>query len=258
MEKNTHMGMNRTGMQMSPMDSGAMQNIDPELMPIGVTADDALDEMRSRYIEESESLGSVPVPATIRGMVNTGAAMMTGNDPRLLLDKLGERLAFERTGTRLYDALLVKCEADPSAMVGSMTLDAVLEIRDDELEHFRQLADTIESLGGDPTAQTPCADLAGVESMGLMQALTDPRTSLTQSLHALLTAELTDNAGWELLIALAESNGKSEMAQEFSVCLQDERRHLQSVHQWLTEATLGTGALATPAGTMAAPPAAGI
>lgn len=29
-----------------------------------------------------------------------------GDSPTILLDKLGERLAFKRTGTRLYDALI--------------------------------------------------------------------------------------------------------------------------------------------------------
>lgn len=244
MEKDTHLGKNRTGMQMSPMDSSAMQNVDPAIVTGNTASDAAIDDMRSSYIAaDDEGLGSIPVPGTIKGMVNTGVSMMTGNDPRLLLDKLGERLAFERTGTRLYDALLVKCETDPDAMVSSMSLDAVIQIRDDELNHFRQLTEAIESLGGDPTAQTPCADLAGVEAMGLMQVLTDPRTSLTQSLHAILLAEMADNAGWELLIATAETQGQKEMADAFRICLQEEREHMQNVHQWYAEATLGKAAL---------------
>ncbi len=245
MEKTAHMGKNRTGMQMSPIDSQAMQDLDPAIITGEMDGDDAaLDNLRSAYIAEADDgLGSVPAPGTIKGMVSTGVSMMTGNDPKLFLDKLGERLAFERTGTRLYDALLVKCETDPDAMVSSMSLDTVMQIRDDELTHFRQLADAIESMGGDPTSQTPCANLAGVESMGLMQVLTDPRTSLTQSLHAILLAEMADNAGWELLIALAENQGQKTMAEEFRTSLQEEREHLHNVHQWFTEATLGSAAV---------------
>jgi rubrerythrin len=248
MEQTTHMGMNRTGMQMSPRDSSAMQNPDPDIAAEMVSDSDALEAMRSRYIEEAEALGSVPAPASVKGMVNTGVSIITGNDPRMLLDKLGERLAFERTGTRLYDALLVKCETEPDAMVSGMTLAEVQEIRDDELRHFHQVADAIESLGGDPTAQTPSADLAGVAAMGLMQVLSDPRTSLAQSLHALLSAEMTDNAGWEMLIALAEKQGQNDLAQQFRLSLESERRHLQLVHQWLSVATLGTAMSGTANG----------
>ncbi|HEU4714863.1 MAG TPA: hypothetical protein VFS76_25100 [Pyrinomonadaceae bacterium] len=43
--------------------------------------------------------------------------------------------------------------------------------------------------------------------MGIMPVLTDPRSSMTQCLQVLLTAELTDNAGWEFLIELAENLG---------------------------------------------------
>lgn len=250
MEKGTHMGMNRTGIQMSPMDSRAMQQVDPEILAGDMADGEAMDNLRSAFIAEAdEGLGSVPVPGTVKGMVTSGVSAMTGNDPRVLLDKLGERLAFERSGTRLYDALLVKCETDPSALVGSMSLDQVLEIRDEELNHFHQLARAIESLGGDPTAQTPAADVTGVEASGLMQVLTDPRTSITQSLHAILIAELADNAAWEMLIALAENQGKDELADEFRISLEEEREHLAKIHRWLSEATLGKVAPSAMLGT---------
>ena len=42
-----------------------------------------------------------------------GAALqaLKGGPPTQFLDKLGERLAFERTGVRLYEALISKHEA---------------------------------------------------------------------------------------------------------------------------------------------------
>jgi rubrerythrin len=197
-----------------------------------------LAEMRSSYIAEADPIGSVPVPGTMRGAIKTGVQMMTGNQPQLLLDKLGERLAFERTGTRLYDALITKFETLQDQTT-SMTLADLQRIREDEARHFAMVADAIVSLGGDPTSQTPCADLVGVESMGLMQAVTDPRTTMAQSLHAILVAEMTDNAGWEMLIALAEDQSQGDMIAEFSVALDEERVHLQQVRNWLEEATLG-------------------
>jgi rubrerythrin len=239
MKEQTPIGMNRTGVQMSPLDAKEMTDATPPAMIPATPGDDTmLSDMRSAYIAEADPIGSVPVPGTMRGAIKTGVQMMTGNQPQLLLDKLGERLAFERTGTRLYDALITKFETLQD-QTSSMTLADLQRIREDEARHFAMVADAIVSLGGDPTSQTPCADLVGVESMGLMQAVTDPRTTIAQSLHAILVAEMTDNAGWEMLIALAEDQGQGEMIVDFSVALDEERVHLQQVRNWLEEATLG-------------------
>lgn len=238
MKEETHIGMNRTGIQMSPFDTGAMQSPPASEIPATPGSDAALAQMRSSYIAEADAIGSVPVPATLTGAVTTGVSMLTGNNPTILLDKLGERLAFERTGTRLYDALLTKVETLQQGTT-SMTIGELRQIRDEEMRHFAMVASAIESLGGDPTSQTPCADLVGVESMGLMQVITDPRTTLAQSLHAILVAEMTDNNGWEHLIALAEDQGQSSMIADFSMALDKERAHLQMVQTWFEEATIG-------------------
>ncbi|HEX7028936.1 MAG TPA: ferritin Dps family protein, partial [Gammaproteobacteria bacterium] len=86
----------------------------------------------------------------------------------------------------------------------------------------------------------------GVASMGIMKVITDPRTSVSQSLAALLSAELTDNAAWELLIAVADEMGLEEMADEFGQALRQEEEHLRDVRQWYEQAVLSdTGAQAT-------------
>jgi rubrerythrin len=229
-----HVGMNRTGVQMSPLDSKAMQDFD--LARMGEAGDEsAIAEVREDYIANSDPLGSVPLPVTVTGALNLGLSMLKGDSPQILLDKLGERLAFERTGTRLYDALLTKAEVmlDDSS---SMTIEDLQKIRSDEARHFALVADAIESLGADPTAQTPSADLAGVESQGLVQVLSDPRTTLAQSLHAIVTAELADKAGWETLIALAEEHEMTGMIHNFTTALDEEREHLALVQTWYEEA----------------------
>ena len=74
--------------------------------------------------------------------------------------------------------------------------------------------------------------------MGLMQVLTDPRSSMAHCLQAMLTAELTDNAGWELLIKLADNLGYDDMKTEFESALADEENHLVNVRTWLSESVL--------------------
>jgi rubrerythrin len=239
MKEQTPLGMNRTGVQMSPLDATDMQSPVPaSATPFTPGDDSTLEKERCSYITEADPIGSVPVPGTIKGAMTAGFSMLTGNRPQLLLDKLGERLAFERTGARLYDALMAKVSAIGEDIAG-IGYDELLKNRDDEARHFAIVASAIESIGGDPTSQTPCADLVGVESLGLMQVITDPRTTIAQSLHAMLVAEMTDEAGWEMLIALAEEQGQSAMVTDFTLALDEERRHLTQVQSWFEQATLG-------------------
>lgn len=230
-----HVGSNKTGVQMSPFDTGAM--LDEGDAPVRGTPGDetGLTQMRELYIHESEGIGSVPMPGTIKGMIGMGMQLLKGQKPQVLLDKLAERLAFERTGTRLYEALLTKLDAVLEGRV-SITPEQVAAIRADEARHVLLAKEAIEAIGGDPTAETPSADVAGVEAAGLVQVLSDPRTSLAQSLHAILTAELSDNAGWEILVALAYQHGHAGLVDRFSAALQLERRHLALVQTWYEEA----------------------
>jgi rubrerythrin len=240
MKQQPKMGVNRTGIQMSPFDAGDMKDDVGILMPEPAGDVAAMAELRASYIADAGEIGSVPVPGTLKGALITGTSMLTGNSPQILLDKLGERLAFERTGTRLYDALMTKVAALEQSGASTVPMDRLAHIRDEEARHFGLVAEAIRSLGGDPTSQTPCADLAGVESMGLLQVVTDPRTTVAQSLHAILVGEMTDNNGWEMLIAIAEQQNQPAMAADFMTALQNEREHLRQVQAWFQEATLGT------------------
>jgi bacterioferritin (cytochrome b1) len=148
----------------------------------------------------------------------------------VFIDKVAERMAFERSGTRLYDAALVKAAALANGT--PVTMERMKEIRNQEAEHAEILRQALLSLGADPTAQTPCADLVGVQSMGLMQSVCDPRTSLAQTLSSLLAAELIDVASWELLSRLARSLGNDELAEHFDRALEQETEHLETISGW--------------------------
>jgi ferritin-like protein len=238
MENKIAVGMNRTGLDMAPLAKDDM--IEYAQVEAGRAADDgdgAFEAVHIAYIEEAERVGSVPVPATMKGMAGTAVGKLKGQKPEVLIDKLGERLAFERAGTRLYEAMLLKCGAVDAAN-NPVDASQLAHIRDEEEAHFHLVRQALEQLGADPTAMTPCADIAGVQGMGLMQVVTDPRTTIAQALNALLTAELSDNAGWELLIELASNTGHDEIANDFRQALEEEGEHLAMVRGWLREAVL--------------------
>lgn len=231
MKDSTQIGTNRTGMQMSPVHSKAlMEIVELDEGTDGAFESNTLAEVRRDYIAEADDVGSIPAPGTLKGMVKSGAKMLTGNRPQMFIDKLAERLAFERGGTRLYDALLSKFLAHEDTL--GVSIEELRRFREEEAAHANLVAECIEQLGADPTAQTPSADLVGVETMGLLQAISDPRTSLAHSLHVAQSAELVDRAGWEVLIALAENIGQADMATRFRSALAEEQVHLDSVSQW--------------------------
>jgi ferritin-like protein len=233
-------GWNRTGIVTAPLMAREMTEGAAAAAPSSEGGPEALMLRRGEYIREGFPVGSLPPPpVSLKGVVE-GAAQAVGMTTGVatLLDKLSERLAFERAGTRLYDALIGKCESLGETSPGP-TLAQLREIREEERRHFMLVNRAITELGGDPTVQSPCADTVMVSSLGLMQVLTDPRTNISQCLQAILTAELTDNDGWQLLVNLAESLGHDEMGKEFRAALANEEKHLTSVRGWLNEQVLG-------------------
>jgi hypothetical protein len=208
----------------------SMEEFDLETAPDMQPENTLAAELRREYVNEADALGSMPPPATVKGAVKAGVGALTGSRMQVFIDKLGERLAFERGGTRLYDAALVKAAAQAAGT--PVTIERMKQIRNQEAEHAELLRHAIQTVGGDPTTQTPGADLVGVQAMGLMQSVTDPRTTLVQTLSSLLAAELIDAASWELLAQLARSIGQEELARQFDEALSHENEHLQTISHW--------------------------
>lgn len=237
MENSTKLGMNHTGIQMSPFDSSAQEEAIQEFQPAIKGDPDDFDEVHREYAREADRLGTIPLPGTMKGMVKTAAGKITGRHPEVLVDKLGERMAYERSGVRLYQAFIAKVEATDEPMAEKL-LEDLRHIRSEEDEHFRLLWQTLHGMGADPTAVTPCAEAAAMQAMGIVQVLTEPRTTIGQCLNALQTVELADNAAWELLISLARACGKDDIADSFDRPLQNEKDHEAMIRGWVERVTM--------------------
>jgi rubrerythrin len=230
--------MNRTGIMVNPELSAALI-LGAEAATRSGTEGGAEVADRASYLTETSPIGSLPrLPA---GDGETSGAIS------VLLDKLGERLAFERQGTRLYQAFLQKVEAVGDGASVGPSREELRHICDEELQHFRVLQKTITKLGGDATVQTPSADVVGVLSHGMVQVVSDPRTTVAQCLQAVLTAELADNDGWQMLSALAEEVGNSDLVDQCEKAFEEEQKHLDDVRAWLNEMTANEAANAPEA-----------
>lgn len=141
-----------------------------------------------------------------------------------VIDVLAERLQFERSSVKLYDKVLERMRGSNEPRMAKM-LEQMQEHRDQEKAHEEWLEDVIRSLGGDDKQLTEKAKLITEESKGIEQVIMhDPE--LPHLFHALLAAELVDNAGWDLLIELADEADDRVATKEFKKRLHEEEEHL--------------------------------
>lgn len=232
MNQQATVGTNRTGIAAAPQRAQEMLAGIEEFPPTSEGSAQDIARVRIAYAKEAEPLGSMPLPAGMKNKAKTVMKAVMGAQPTLFMDKLGERLAFERSGTRLYEGLVSKHAAFGS-FAGGPSQGDLEEILQEEYRHFTMLSSTIEQLGGDPTAVTPSADLHATASQGIVKVIVDPRTTLLQSLEAILIAELADNDCWEALIALAQQAGEDSLMKPFKQALVTEQEHLMKVRTWL-------------------------
>jgi rubrerythrin len=229
--------LNRTGVMTHPDLSAELIRGVKETVPSSGGNGKQIEANRAEYLKERLPIGSPPVVVTND---NLGQEELAADADRMsvLLDKLGERLAFERQGTRLYEAFLQKLAQAPIQNGGGPTSEDLRHICEEELEHFKLLQKTIAEIGGDATVQTPSADVVGVLSHGIVQVVSDPRTTIPQALQAVLSAELADNDGWQMLNEVAGQLGYSDLATKCEKAFQEEQEHLENVRGWLSEMTL--------------------
>lgn len=233
MSTHAELGMNKTGIATSPKLTAAMVEGQKEFAP-DMPGDEALiaAARTATALEWNQQVGSVPPPTTLKGVVKTGMTAMKGESPTLLIDKLGARLAYERSGVRLYEALLSKFDAN-GAFEGGPTRALIEGILNDEYNHFKLLTEALVHLGADPTVMTPTADLEANITQGALAVMVEPRTNFVQCLEAVMTIELIDNACWESLVELAQQAGQRDLAARFEAALREENAHLANVKRWL-------------------------
>jgi len=226
---------NRTGIMTNPELSIEMIEGAKQTVPSSQGDATEMAAVKAEYIEEAMPIGSSPAMVEVS---EDGESVGQFDGLAVLLDKLGERLAFERQGTRLYEAFLQKCESLTLEDASGPSIEELRHICEEELEHFHLLQNAITALGGDATVQTPSADVAGVLSHGVMQVVSDPRTTIPQTLQAMLTAELVDNDGWQLLQDLAAELGQDDLEEQCRKAYEEEQEHLEKVRDWLTSMTM--------------------
>ena len=213
-------GNNRTGLSSSP-DRQRMLDVPSELGPTSRGSAEEIVHVRNRYAREGGPPGTMPrEPRVARELLP-------------LLDLMGARLAFERGGVRLYEALIAKLDVLGGFSGGPERRDLV-RIKDQEHAHVYMLESMITELGGDPTVVTPCANREIVASRGVIDILVDPRTSLLDGIEAITLAELNDHEQWVGLVEVARDMNRENLARGFIEAQRTEDDHLSKVRTWVS------------------------
>ncbi len=208
--------MNRTGLEKA-RDGRGMLDIPSDLAPASRGSSQEIAQVRTRYARVGYPMGSMPD---------------VDRDVVLLIDLLGARLAFERSGVRFYEALIAKVDAYGSFDRGPTRRD-LEQIRDEEHRHMVMLERILHDLGADPTAITPCANREVVTSRGIGDVLLDPRTGLLDGLEAIVIAELADHEQWMALVDTARDLRRENLARIFIANQATEEEHLSKVRRWI-------------------------
>jgi hypothetical protein len=220
----TRPGENHTGIALHPEYVLEMVDGTSEFGPTSSGGPELIAANRVRMAKLSEPAATMPSTPQV------AAELLP------LLDKLGARLAFERMGTRLYEALVSKFDAY-GTFRGGPSRDDLVHIRDEELRHLGIVHAAILRLGGDPTVVTPCANVQAIASRGIGDVLVDPRTTLVECLDAILIAELADHASWELLQPIVAGLGDKDLEARVREAERTEAEHLTKVRGWIAAAS---------------------
>ena len=149
MNQQATLGANRTGIAAAPQRAQEMLAGMEEFPPTSEGSAQDIAMVRIAYAKEVEPMGSMPLPAGMKNKAKTAMKAVLGAQPTLFLDKLGERLAFERSGTRLYEALVSKHDAFGS-FAGGPSKGDLKEILQEEYGHFTISRPLSSNLAGTP------------------------------------------------------------------------------------------------------------
>ncbi|TVP57781.1 MAG: ferritin-like domain-containing protein [Halomonadaceae bacterium] len=234
-------GIQQSGMQVLPLVMPVVVQGSP-LAALGPTPYDRLENIHYQPVTQDVAAGPAPLTDAFTGILTAGEEKVQSHNCALLLNKLCQRLAFERAGVRLYEALILKCEAAREKGAHPvLSIQKLRQFRDEELAHFLLLKRAMVSLGADPSTLPGEADTGAQASLGVQRVLNEPRSSVLQCLEAILTTELTDNAAWCLLKELCLNMGLKDLADEFTDALAQEEVHAAIIAEWVRLMTMTQG-----------------
>lgn len=148
MQKHDTPGTNRSGSTLNPSLIQTQLAFAESVAATPVQGSENIKTVRMQYIAHADVVGS-PAPLLNQDSALGKALSERGLEAQIFADKLGQRLAFERSGVRLYEALMDKVLATEFAGKPELTAD-IGHICQEETEHFLMLKNIMEYLAPIP------------------------------------------------------------------------------------------------------------
>lgn len=226
-------GLKQTAAQLTAEELEQVAREEPFHDAVRLLSGSAVRFLRVQLTRIAGHLGELHLP-DFKEVVGSAlqATLGEGATPLLFVAQLRERLAFERTSSRLYASLLVKTHALGS-YPGGPTPERLVELHNQELEHLNLVRECIYRLGADAPPMAVLGDGADPRPHGLLRAVDDPCATLQDALRAVLISEILNNAGWAMLVDLAAELGPPDLVGAFREVLREESLHLDEVTTWV-------------------------
>ena len=171
--------------------------------------------------------------AKVCSFVGAGLAL-TADELGAFLLKVGERLYFEKTILKGYDALISKCELFSADLLpAELDIIDLVEIRSQKHRFVKLLASTLEGLGGEGLSERPPSGSLLLAITGVCRAIEDVTAGIEQSLECLLIAELADDEGWDLLICDCDDLGLAGLSASLDSVQEISESHTEMVREWI-------------------------
>ncbi len=148
-----------------------------------------------------------------------------GIDRERFIDKVVERWVFERSAATAYSLARKRLAQLPDAPPISERLDGFA--REEQL-HADLLETLLDVFGRAPRemAATPSVNIAATQAEALLELLRGQELGAENVLEVLLSLEVLDCAGWELLIKLSgEADLEAEWLRSFRAAEREEEEH---------------------------------
>lgn len=153
----------------------------------------------------------------------------------LLLNKLAQRLSYERANVRFYEALIFKSLAAEQGVRRIVSVDRLRQFRDEDVEHTVLLKTAIETLGADVDMWLPDAVPSQATQITMSKMLTKTHGDILQCLQSVVVFARNDADEWQMLYRLFSSMGLEKMTETFRQAWEEDQQQLTTLSAWVEQ-----------------------
>ena len=148
----------------------------------------------------------------------------------IYVQKVADRLAFERGETRLYSLAINRLQ-NSSKSSHQEIIDLLKVNRQNEENHAALVKEALRSRDPGALESWELFDGVNLAYRGFFETIVNPHSDLPRIIQILFFAKLADHAEWEILIHLAQKVSEEKRMSQFEEALTEELKQLSVLKQ---------------------------